>query len=289
LRILLAVFMVLGGVVGLQSPAHAADRDCSDFPSQKAAQLFFLNNNPSADPHGLDADGDWVVCESLGGPYYYGSDPTPGGGGGGGGGTSTPAPPPAPGPIRVVKVLKGDLIKVRQGKKRPVMVRLVGATVPADDTCFARGALGDLRNWIKPGRAVRLVPDKRAPRRDRQGHPMFDMQTVKGRYTIGGSQVASGWAQVADYRFSDKKRVKRWDEQAEFKRLGHYGECVPNYGSETHPYEINQSFDFGPWRYQFGVTDGDASPEMQAEKAASYSDMIYTGAPNPGGCTPAFR
>lgn len=280
MRILLAVLVVMGGVVGLQSPAHAADKDCADFGSQKAAQLFFLNNNPAADPHRLDADGDGVVCESLGGPYYYGSDPTPGGTGGGG--SSTPAPPPAPAPIKVVKVLKGDLIKVRQGSKRPVAVRLLGATVPADDACFAGGAVQDLRAWIKPGRVVRLVADKKAPRRDKQGHPMFNMVTVKGDYTIGGTQVSQGWAQVGDYRFADKKRLKRWDEQAEFERLGHYGECVADFGTEAHPYAVNTSFDFGPWRYQFGVTDGDALPEMQAENAAVRGSVTYVSPPGPG-------
>ena len=50
--------------------AYAADRDCSDFSNQAAAQQFFLNNGgPSQDPHRLDDDGDGLACESNGPPY----------------------------------------------------------------------------------------------------------------------------------------------------------------------------------------------------------------------------
>ena len=52
------------------SPATAADRDCSDFGSQAAAQSFFLNNGgPGRDRHGLDPDDDGVACEGKGAPY----------------------------------------------------------------------------------------------------------------------------------------------------------------------------------------------------------------------------
>lgn len=40
------------------------DRNCSDFGSWQAAQLFFENAGPN-DPHGLDADHDGIACESL--------------------------------------------------------------------------------------------------------------------------------------------------------------------------------------------------------------------------------
>ncbi|MBZ5738731.1 excalibur calcium-binding domain-containing protein [Nocardioides mangrovi] len=56
-----------------------ADRDCGDFPSQRAAQIFFLNHGgPQSDPHGLDSDGDGIACESNPAPYYYGTS-LPGG------------------------------------------------------------------------------------------------------------------------------------------------------------------------------------------------------------------
>lgn len=42
------------------------DRDCSDFSTQREAQLFFLREGgPSNDYHGLDRDNDGVACESL--------------------------------------------------------------------------------------------------------------------------------------------------------------------------------------------------------------------------------
>jgi len=41
-----------------------ADRDCSDFSSSAEAQRFFIAaGGPSADPHGLDRDGDGSACE----------------------------------------------------------------------------------------------------------------------------------------------------------------------------------------------------------------------------------
>ncbi len=71
--------------------AVAADRDCGDFASQKAAQIFFLNaGGPSSDPHGLDANSDGIACESNPAPYYYGKTLP------GGGGSSQPEPEPQP-------------------------------------------------------------------------------------------------------------------------------------------------------------------------------------------------
>ena len=42
------------------------DRNCDDFATQAEAQAFFLSEGgPTYDPHGLDADGDGIACESL--------------------------------------------------------------------------------------------------------------------------------------------------------------------------------------------------------------------------------
>jgi len=42
------------------------DRDCSDFDTQPEAQAFFIaEGGPEEDPHGLDADGNGIACESL--------------------------------------------------------------------------------------------------------------------------------------------------------------------------------------------------------------------------------
>lgn len=41
------------------------DKDCSDFPTQAAAQKFYKKHGgPKRDPHRLDADHDGIACES---------------------------------------------------------------------------------------------------------------------------------------------------------------------------------------------------------------------------------
>jgi hypothetical protein len=44
--------------------AHNDPKDCSDFPTQRAAQKWFKHHHPRADPAGLDADHDGIACES---------------------------------------------------------------------------------------------------------------------------------------------------------------------------------------------------------------------------------
>jgi len=51
--------------------AHARDRDCADFATQRAAQIFFLKHGgPRRDPHRLDGDDDGVACEDNPCPCY---------------------------------------------------------------------------------------------------------------------------------------------------------------------------------------------------------------------------
>ncbi len=74
--------------LALPSAAPAADKDCSDFNSWRAAQKFFKKHGgPRYDPHRLDADNDGVACENYQG-YPEGSprDETPVGAATGGGG-----------------------------------------------------------------------------------------------------------------------------------------------------------------------------------------------------------
>ena len=48
----------------LPSSAIANDKDCKDFATQRAAQIFFLKHGgPRRDPDRLDADHDGVACE----------------------------------------------------------------------------------------------------------------------------------------------------------------------------------------------------------------------------------
>jgi hypothetical protein len=64
---LLAIALVL------PATAPAADKDCANFASQRAAQIFFLKHGgPRYDPHRLDGDNDNVACEDNPCPCYRG-------------------------------------------------------------------------------------------------------------------------------------------------------------------------------------------------------------------------
>lgn len=65
--IALAAFLV----AALPSAASASDKDCADFASQRAAQIFFIRHGgPRYDPHRLDGDDDGVACEDNSCPCY---------------------------------------------------------------------------------------------------------------------------------------------------------------------------------------------------------------------------
>jgi hypothetical protein len=65
-----ATFVVLL-FAALPSSAIANDKDCADFASQRAAQIFFLKHGgPSRDSHRLDGDDDGVACEDNRCPCY---------------------------------------------------------------------------------------------------------------------------------------------------------------------------------------------------------------------------
>lgn len=54
------------------------DKDCSDFATQRAAQIYFLSRGgPQRDPDRLDGDHDGVACEDNPCPCYSGSQPPP--------------------------------------------------------------------------------------------------------------------------------------------------------------------------------------------------------------------
>lgn len=62
---LLALLVVVFALAIVAAPASAFyDRDCSDFPTQKAAQKYFKKHGgPRHDPSRLDADDDGIACE----------------------------------------------------------------------------------------------------------------------------------------------------------------------------------------------------------------------------------
>lgn len=198
------------------APHARADRDCSDFANQAAAQAFFLaNGGPGSDPHRLDAEGDGVACETLPCPCSTST-------GGGGGGHQ---PPAAPAKTRVVKVLSGELVRVRKGKQRPYVVHLMGVKVPRD-ACRTRAATRDLRSWVRPGMVVKVIDGRKSRKRDKQGHLYRYLVRVKGNYDVGGSQIDTGFGQVdRKLKFRLKKRYLRWESQARAESRGYYGTC----------------------------------------------------------------
>jgi len=81
----LLALAVAGAALSVAAPPSYAvgDRDCGDFASQRAAQIFYLKHGgPQSDPHRLDSDSDGIACEDNDAPYYYGrslpdADPKP--------------------------------------------------------------------------------------------------------------------------------------------------------------------------------------------------------------------
>ena len=275
--------------VALAAPAQSAaakDVDCGDFPSQQAAQLFFLNHNPAADPNNLDSDNDGVVCESNPGPYYYGSDPTPGGNNDN---NNDPQPVKStPAPIKVVKVIKGDVVRLRQGSAKPYDVRLIGLKV-SGNSCVTGGARDYLKSIAKPGRVVAVLTDNKAPKRDGAGHLIAEVRPKNGDAKSGFARkvITEGWAKVQGYKFSEKKNYKRLMDSADYWRVGLFGECIKNYGSARYPDQDGTTFEVDGWRYSFGATDFDALAEMTAEAAATNAAApgTYSFAPPPAGTT----
>jgi hypothetical protein len=60
-------------IASLPSGASARrDKDCKDFRTQRAAQIFFLKHGgPRHDPDRLDGDNDGIACEDNPCPCYY--------------------------------------------------------------------------------------------------------------------------------------------------------------------------------------------------------------------------
>ena len=111
--VLLTFFVVVA------APANAADKDCSDFATQKQAQIFFLNaGGPQQDPNYLDSDNDGIACEDNPCPCYYGTKPPA---------DNPPAtPPPPPAPVRSSLDLSANRTSGITGEK----VRMVARVKP---------------------------------------------------------------------------------------------------------------------------------------------------------------
>jgi hypothetical protein len=74
IQAVLALAIVLALCLAPTVASARGDKDCADFPSQKAAQIFFIKHGgPRYDPDRLDGDDDGKACEDNPAPYYFGT------------------------------------------------------------------------------------------------------------------------------------------------------------------------------------------------------------------------
>ncbi len=231
-------------LIGLSLLAGAADaqfvdRNCSDFPNQQAAQLFFLaEGGPESDPHHLDGvgEGDGRACTSLPCPCYFGTTPPPA--------EPEPAPPvpapqPAPEPApeqqpnpepqaqtlngRITAVVDGDTLKVAvtAPRRSNVTVRLIGIDTPETRRprtaveCGGKQATSNMYRlaFTRPrdrdrdglfdsavGRG-RPVTLRTDPTQDTEDRygRLLAYVTPKGRPMLQLAQLQAGWAAVYVY------------------------------------------------------------------------------------------
>ena len=200
------------------APARAADRDCSDFPNQAAAQAALQ----PGDPDGLDGDGDGVACESLPCPCD-GAGPGVGGGNNGGGGPKTKKDR-----ARVVKVIDGDTVRVRI-KRRIRDVRLIGIDTPevyGGEECGGAAASKLMRRMLPRGSRVRLIGDPTQDDRDRYGRLLRYVEI--GSRDVGQRELSRGLAAVYVFDSTPFRRVgpyRRASRRAEARNRGAWGAC----------------------------------------------------------------
>jgi len=216
---LLTTQLMLGSLGA--APAHAADKDCGDFPSQKAAQIFFLKNGgPTSDPHNLDAEGDGIACETNPAPYYL-KTVLPDG---------STAKTTLRQRARVIRVVDGDTLKVRLTKSGArKKVRLIGIDTPevfGGVECGGKKASRSMRRLTPRGTRVVLVSDPTQDRVDRYGRLL--RYVMKSGRDMNRAQVNRGWASVYVYDNNPFKRVsgyRKSQRRAKNADRGIWGLC----------------------------------------------------------------
>ena len=222
----LAAFALVVAALAIPAAAARADLDCADFDTQAQAQRFFLDNNPSADPHGLDGnDDDGLACESLPCPCL-GRD-------GGGGDTPVPFSPAVPEVQRergrVIRVLDGDTVKVRLRSGARVYVRLLGIDTPevyGGRECYGAEASAAATRMLPDGTQVQLTSDPSQDLKDRYGRLL--RYVAKGRIDVNRRLVLRGHARVYVYDHTPFRRTESYRAAQSFARsrsLGLWGAC----------------------------------------------------------------
>ena len=223
----MVALMLLAGSLsaGLASPAVAADKDRSDFATQREAQIFFLKaGGPHSDPHRLDYDGDGIVCETLPCACYYGSTVP--------GGAKDKKPRTVRQAGRIVSVSDGDTVRVRlAGSGKVRSVRMIGIDTPevhGTTECWGPQASSWLKGALPKGTRVRLVSDPTQDKKDRYGRLLRYVVRTKDGRDMNRAQVWRGNASVYVYggaRFKRTSSYKRAQSQAKQAGRGLWGGC----------------------------------------------------------------
>lgn len=202
-------------VAAVGATAHAADRDCSDFPNQAAAQRWFDRHGPG-DPANLDSDGDGIACESNPCPCIK-----PGGGHSGGGSHGGDSG------TRLIAVVDGDTLKVRlDGRARDV--RLIGIDTPevyGGVECGGKRASRSMKGMVDRGDPLKLIRDRSQDNRDRYGR-LLRYVTLRGR-DLGRRQIRKGWAKPYVYEtpFARLRSYRRSKLKAKRHNRGVWRRC----------------------------------------------------------------
>lgn len=233
--LLVAVALLLAPV-SLDVAARAADghavskldKDCADFPTQAAAQRYFLSRGgPQSDPDALDADGDGIACESNPCPC---STDQGGGNGGGGGGTEPSKPPRKIERGRILRVVDGDTVDVRLDRGRKVRVRMIGIDTPevyGGIECGGKQASKTLTRLLPKRTRVKLVSDRTQDLKDRYGRVLRYVYK-NGRRDMNKTQLALGNAEVYVYdnvRFERYKGYAKAQAVAKRRNKGIWKNC----------------------------------------------------------------
>ena len=220
LALIAAMFAVLAPV----SSAAAADMDCSDFATQKAAQIFFLKHGgPKYDPHRLDYDGDGIACESNPCTCYY-KKVLPDSG------TST-GPKALVQRARVVYVVDGDTIDVRLKGGPKKRVRLIGIDTPevyGGVECGGPQASTSMKRMLPKGTRVKLTSDPSQDLKDRYGRILRYVTKMSTGKDVNRRQLYKGWARVYVYNHNPFNRVDGYrnaQRSAKAHQRGIWGIC----------------------------------------------------------------
>lgn len=226
--LLVALSVALTGLLGFTTTAHAVDKDCADFDTQKAAQTFFINHGgPQDDPHGLDSEGDGIACESN--PCPCSTDQGGGGGDGGGGSNPDPEPKPKKAAARIVRVIDGDTAKVKYIGAGRATVRFLGIDTPevfGGEECGGPEASEALKNRLPRGTRVTLISDTSQDLKDRYGRQLRYVE--KKDRDVARAMVFDGHAKVYVYQDNPFDRVKAYrkaQDSAKDADRGIWGAC----------------------------------------------------------------